>query len=89
MAYKRKCRWQGLGYKTKSGTNKCVCDRTGEQVFQSYCFNHCDDYEPLPKNKRSVRGNVITISKRYGIHNKNDEININPRLLSDNNRAGR
>ena len=53
MAYKRKCRWQGLGYKNKSGTNKCVCDRTGELVFQSYCFNHCDDYKPLPKNKRS------------------------------------
>lgn len=56
MAQQRKCRWQGLGYKTKNGTNKCICDRTGEAVFQSYCFKRCEDYEPLPTKKANEKG---------------------------------
>ena len=55
MAQHRKCRFQGLGYKTKNGTDKCICDRTGEQVFKSYCINHCEDYQPI---KRRVSQNA-------------------------------
>lgn len=51
MAQHRKCRWQGLGYLSKSGVVKCICDKTGETHFQSYCFKKCDDYEPMKKKE--------------------------------------
>ena len=54
MAQHRKCKYQGLGYLSKSGKNKCICDRTGEQVFQSYCFKHCEDYQPIKKEREKV-----------------------------------
>lgn len=52
MAHRRKCKWKGIEYKTKNGTNKRICDLTGEEVFQSYCFKKCEYYEPLPKTKK-------------------------------------
>ena len=51
MAQHRKCRFQGLGYKGKNGKDKCICDRTGEAVCKSYCFNHCEDYQPIKKKE--------------------------------------
>lgn len=51
MAQRRKCKYQGLGYKGKNGQDKCICDRTGEVVCKSYCFNHCEDYQPTKKER--------------------------------------
>ena len=48
----RRCRWHGFGYVGKTGKLMCVCERTGEQVQQSYCHQKCEDYSPLPKKRK-------------------------------------
>lgn len=49
---RRRCRWHGFGYVGKTGRLMCVCERTGEQVQQSYCHQKCEDYSPLPKKRK-------------------------------------
>ena len=58
MANYRKCKWQGLGYFGKNGAVKCICDKTGEAHYKSYCAKKCKDYEPIKQTKEKENDNI-------------------------------